>query len=69
MKTKYIFLFKKYLFLALLGLYCCMGCSLVQRAGAAFQLQCTGLSLWRLLLLQSTGPRACRLSSCSTQAQ
>ena len=35
-----------YLLLALLGLHCCAGSSLVQRAGATLNLWCVSISLW-----------------------
>ena len=50
----------------------CTGSSLLrvgflklQCAGATLQLWCRGFSLRWLLLLRSTGSRACKLSSCS----
>ena len=47
-----------YLFLAVLGLLCCTGFSLVAEFGDYSQLQCAGFLLrWRLLL-QSTGSSA-----------
>ena len=46
-----------YLFLAVLGL-CCLGFSLVVVSGGYSLLQCSGFSLWWLLLLQSTDFRA-----------
>ena len=56
-----------YLFLALLGLRCCVGFSLAVRAEAPLYLQSTGFSLRWLLLLRSTGNRTCGFSSCNSQ--
>ena len=54
-------LFWKQLCLAVLGLHCSVHwLSPVAASGAAFQLRCTGFSLWWLLL--------CGLSSCGTWA-
>ena len=53
------------MFLAVLGL-CCMGFSLV--AKATLYLWCAGFSLRWLFLLWRTDSRACRLSSCGSQA-
>ena len=44
------------------------GLSLVAASGGYSSLQCTGFSLRWLLLLQSTGSRACGLSSCGSWA-
>ena len=58
-----IILFKFYLFIIC---YCSgslllpVGLLQLQLAGATLQLQCIGVSLQRLLLLQNTGFRACR---------
>ena len=49
------------LFLAVLDLHCCSGFSLIVASGVCSSLQCAGLSLWWLLLVQSTGSRACGL--------
>ena len=46
-----------------------MALSLRCRSGAFSLLQCVGFSLWWLLLLQSTGSRAWRLSSCGARAK
>ena len=46
------------LFLAILRLHCCTGCSLVAARGAALSFQGAGFSLQWLLLLQSMGSRA-----------
>ena len=43
--------------------------SLVAASGGYSSLQCTGFSLWWLLLLQSTGSRRAGFSSCSVWAQ
>ena len=51
----YLFLFM--LFLAVLGLHCCVGFSLVAASGGHSPLQCLGLSSWWLLLLRSLGSR------------
>ena len=45
-----------YVFLAVLGLYCCQALSLVVESGATLQLQCLSFSL-RWLLLWSTDSR------------
>ena len=50
-----------YLCLTVLGLHYCAGFSPVQRVRATPQLQRAGFSLWRLLVLWSTGSRAHRL--------
>ena len=50
-----------YLFLAVLGLCCCMSVYLVVVSGATLQWQSAGFSSQGLLLLQSMGSRACRL--------
>ena len=51
-----------YLFLAVLGLHCCVGFSLVVTREGYTSLQYSGFSLWRLLSLQSIGSRMCRLT-------
>ena len=62
------FLKKFYLFMAVLGLHCFVwafsGCG----QWGLFFIVVLGLSLWLLLLLQSTGSRHTGSSSCSTQA-
>ena len=58
-----------YLFLAVLGLCCCPGFSLVAASGGYSLLRCEGFSLRWLLLLQSMGSRRAGFSSCGTQAQ
>ena len=66
-----VFLKKKprYLFLAALGLCCCMlGFSHGSERGYSLLL-CTGFSLWWLLVLWSTGSRHVGFSTCSTGAQ
>ena len=50
-----------YLFLAVLGLYCCVAFFLVAASGDYSRAQCTGFSLQWLFLLQSTGSRMLRL--------
>ena len=47
-----------HLFLAVLGLHCCTGFSLVAASGGYSSWRCVGFSLWWLLLLQTTGSRA-----------
>ena len=56
------------LFLAMLGLCCREGLSLVAAGGGSSSLHCTGFLLQWLLLLESTGSRAPSFSSCSTWA-
>ena len=46
------------LFLAVLGLHCCTGFSLVAASRSALQFWCEGISFRWLLFLQSTGSRA-----------
>ena len=58
-----------YLFLAVLGLRCCVRLSLVAASRGYSSLQCEGFSLWWLLLLRSTGSRRTGFSSCGTRAQ
>ena len=68
--TWIIFFFKKifvYLFLAASGL-CCWGLSLVVADRGSSPLRCKVLSL-QWLPLQSTGFRACGLSSCRAQTK
>ena len=64
-----------HLFLAVLGLCCCSGFSLVVVSGGYSSLQCAGFSLWWLLVAEHRlyGMRASvvsarRLSSCSCRA-
>ena len=56
-----ILTFKKYLILVALGLHCLCGLSLVTANRAYSSVWYLGFSLWWLLLLLSTGARACRL--------
>ena len=46
----FIFKLKMNVFMAVLGLHCCMGFSLVVESGAALWLWCLSFSLWWLLL-------------------
>ena len=64
---KFIY-FIYYLFLAVLGLRCYHGLSLVAVSGGYSSLWCTGFSLRWLLLLESTGSRCANFSSCGSQA-
>ena len=57
-----------YLFLALPGLGCCLGFSLVAASGGYSPVRCTGFSLWWLLLSRSAGSRCAGFSSCSSRA-
>ena len=61
-----IFLNCIHLFLAALGLHCCIGFTLVAANGGHSSLQCVGSSLW-WLLWWSMSSRAQGLSSCSSQ--
>ena len=54
---KKINLFIYYLFLAALGLRCCVWLSLVVASRGYSSLRCVGFSLWWLLLLRSMGSR------------
>ena len=68
------FFFKKfYLFIYLFRLcwvfVAARGLSLVAASGVYSSLQCTGFSLWWLLLLQSMGSRRAGCSSCGTWTQ
>ena len=47
-------------FLAVHGLHCCVGFSLVVATGGSFLVVVTGFSMQRLLLFQSTGSRVLR---------
>ena len=62
-KNKFI-----YLFLAALGLRCCMWLSLVVASEGYSSLQCASFSLQRLLLLRSSGSRRVGFSSCGSRA-
>ena len=59
----FIYFWLHWVFVAALGL------SLVVASGGYSSLQCTGFSLWQLLLLQSMGSRCMGFSSCDMQAQ
>ena len=65
----YKFLFLFILFLAVLGLRCCVQFSLVAASRGYSSLWCTSFSLRWLLLLWSTGSRCAGFSSCGTWAQ
>ena len=54
--------------MSVLGLHCFTGFSLVVASGGYSLLQCTGFSLWWLLLLRSTGSRHLGFSSCGSWA-
>ena len=56
-----------YLFLAVLGLRCCSGFSLVAASGVHSSLRSTGFSLRWLLLLQSLGCRRVPASAAAAQ--
>ena len=60
----FLIIFKIYLFLAVLGLCCCTGFSVVGVSGGYLSLHCTGFLLQWLVLLHSTGSRAPSFSSC-----
>ena len=62
-----IYLFT-YLFLAVLGLHCCVWLSVVAASGVYSSLWYAGFSFRWLLLLQSTGSRRAGFSNCGTQA-
>ena len=51
------------------SLFLCTGFLQLQRAGDTLQVQCTGFSLWGLLLLQSTGSGALGLQQLCTWVQ
>ena len=57
------------LFLAVLGLQCCTGFSLIVASWGYSLLWCAGFSLQWLLWLWSTGSRALGFSSCGSRAQ
>ena len=61
-------IFKKKKLLAVLGLCCCTGFSLVVVSRGYSLLQCVGFLLWWSLLLWSTGCRSEGFSRCSTWA-
>ena len=70
----FIFLFYKfiyfiYLFLAALGLHCCVRAFYSCGEWGYSSLRCVGFSLRWLLLLRSTGSRHAGFSSCGVQAQ
>ena len=54
--------------MAELGFVAAHGLSLVAVSGGYSSLQCSGFSLWWLLLLRSTGARQAGFSSCGTWA-
>ena len=58
-----------YLFLTVLGLCCCLGLSLVVVSRGYCLVIACGLLIGVALLLQSTGSRAHRLSTCGMWAQ
>ena len=58
----YYYFWLRWVFVAVRGL------SLVTASGGYSSLQCTGFSLWWLLLLQSTGSRRAGFSSCGARA-
>ena len=57
-----------YLFLAALGLHCCVRAFSSCASGGYSLLQCVGFSLWWLLLLRSAGSRRAGFSSCTTRS-
>ena len=57
-----------YLFMAVLGLCCCLRLSLVVASGGYSSLRCADFLRW-LLLLYSTDSRCVGFSSCGTRAQ
>ena len=65
----FFFFFNSFIFGCVLVFVSVGGLSLVAASGGYSSLQCTGFSLWWLLLLQSTGSRCTGFSSCDTQAQ
>ena len=64
----YLFIYFTYLFLAALGLRCCVRVSLVAASGGHSSLRCEDFSLWWLPSLQSTGSRHTGFSSCGSRA-
>ena len=56
-------------FLAVHGLCCCVGFSLVVATGGSFLVVVTGFSMQRLLLFQSTGSRVLRHQELQHVAQ
>ena len=78
LKALYIYIYIYILLINLFYLFIsgCIGSSLLcagflqlQASGGYSSLQCTGFSLWWLLLLQSMGSRCAGFSSCGTWAQ
>ena len=70
----FFFLFLKYIYLFIYFWLCWVfvavrGLSLVAASGGHSWLQCTGLSLWWLVLLWNTGSRRTGCSSCGAWAQ
>ena len=66
----FFFIYLIYLFLAVLGLCCCVQAfSSCSESGGYSSLWCAGFSLRWLLLLRSTGSRCAGFSSCGTRAQ
>ena len=61
------FIYLIYLFLAVLGLCCCVGFSVVAASGGYSSLRCAGFSLRWLLLLLNTGSRRAGFSSCGSR--
>ena len=57
-----------FIYLAVLGLHCCPGFSLVAASGGCSLAVVPGLLIWWRLLLWSTGSRALGLHSCSSWA-
>ena len=68
-KDLFILLIYFYFFLLHWVFVAACGLSLVAVSGGYSSFQCTGFSLWWLLLLQSTGFRYADFSSCSTWTQ
>ena len=63
------FIYFIYLFLAALGLRCCVWAFSSCGERSYSSLWCTGFSVWWLLLLRSTGSRRVGFTSCGTRAQ
>ena len=63
------FIYFIYLFLAVLGLRCCAGLSLVAGSRGYSSLWCADFSLQWLPLLRGTGSRCTGFSNCVSQAQ